>query len=274
MSVTPQINDDGRVTLTVRPTISDCWVRISRIRTRSAFRARRCLANNVPVMQVREMESVLQVANGQTIILGGLMEDRTRFNRDQLPVVGDVPTVGDAFRFRDERASKTELIIFLRPTVIDERTPRKRRAEVLPAFPAAARAVTSIRRSALPPMSLLSKRSNRPRRTVRPDASSLRNRGRAGRRPSAEPSSRRAAAPPPRTGNPRWSPRHRREARRRSNAPRGPVQPRRGRLHHRRRGCRPQRPPSSVGRATAPRPPHSPSCRRATRSNSAPAPRP
>jgi general secretion pathway protein D len=113
MSVTPQINDDGRVTLTVRPTISD------RVGDAPDPNPLLIVANTVPIMRVREMESVLQVANGQTIVLGGLMQDRSRFDRDQLPVVGDVPTVGEAFRFRNELASKTELIIFLRPTVIE-----------------------------------------------------------------------------------------------------------------------------------------------------------
>jgi MSHA type pilus biogenesis protein MshL len=113
MSVTPQINEDGRVTLTVRPTISD------RIADASDPNPLLTVPNNVPIMRVREMESVLQVGNGQTIVLGGLMQDRTRFDRDQLPVIGDVPTVGEAFRFRNELASKTELIIFLRPTVVE-----------------------------------------------------------------------------------------------------------------------------------------------------------
>ena len=113
MSVTPQINDDGRVTLTVRPTISD------RVGDAPDPNPMLVMANTVPIMRVREMESVLQVANGQTIVLGGLMQDRTRFDRDQMPIVGNVPTVGEAFRFRNEQASKTELIIFLRPTVIE-----------------------------------------------------------------------------------------------------------------------------------------------------------
>jgi MSHA type pilus biogenesis protein MshL len=113
MSITPQINEDGRVILTVRPTISD------RIGNVPDPNPQLTIPNNVPVMRVREMESVLQMANGQTAVLGGLMQDRSRFDRDQLPVVGNLPVVGDAFRFRDELASKTELIIFLRPTVIE-----------------------------------------------------------------------------------------------------------------------------------------------------------
>ena len=113
MSVTPQINDDGRVILTVRPTITD------KIADAADPNPLLIVANSVPVMRVREMESVLQVANGQTVVLGGLMQDRLRADRDQVPGVGNVPTVGEAFRFRNEAATKTELIIFLRPTVIE-----------------------------------------------------------------------------------------------------------------------------------------------------------
>ena len=121
LGVTPQINEDGRVTLTVRPTVSRllgpgkqdpnpslCGVAVGG----------GCLTNVVPEVQIREMESVLQVASGQTIVLGGLMEDDVTFNREQIPVVGDLPALGEAFRFRNERAQKRELIIFLRPTVI------------------------------------------------------------------------------------------------------------------------------------------------------------
>ena len=112
MSVTPQINEDGRVTLTVRPTIS------TKIADAVDPNPALVIQNLVPIMQVREMESVLQIANSQTVILGGLMVDNGQFNRSQIPVLGSLPEVGEAFRFRNEAAVKTELIIFLRPTVI------------------------------------------------------------------------------------------------------------------------------------------------------------
>ncbi|MBM3344864.1 MAG: hypothetical protein FJY56_22570, partial [Betaproteobacteria bacterium] len=72
----------------------------------------------MPEIQVREMESVLQVASGQTVILGGLMQDNTRFDRQQIPGMDHLGPAGDVGRFRDERAAKTELVIFLRPTVV------------------------------------------------------------------------------------------------------------------------------------------------------------
>lgn len=122
MGVTPQINEDGRVLLTVRPTIS-------RLRPNQPFvndpnpslcdvNRLNCVANPVPQVQVREMESVLQVGSGQTVILGGLMQDDTRGNREQIPGADKIGDAGELFRFRNESASKTELVIFLRPTII------------------------------------------------------------------------------------------------------------------------------------------------------------
>lgn len=123
MGVTPQVNDDGRVLLTVRPTIS----RLLRFRNDpnpSLCDAARlnCVANPVPEIQVREMESVLQIGNNQTIILGGLMQDNVQRNREQLPGADKLGDVGELLRFRDERVSKSELVIFLRPTVIPNPT--------------------------------------------------------------------------------------------------------------------------------------------------------
>lgn len=122
MGVTPQINEDGRVLLNVRPTVT-------RLNTAQPFvndpnpslcdAARvTCVANPVPQIQVREMESVLQVVSGQTVILGGLMQDNISTSREQLPGADRLGSAGDLFRFRDQRTRKSELVIFLRPTVV------------------------------------------------------------------------------------------------------------------------------------------------------------
>ena len=52
------------------------------------------------------------------MILGGLMQDDVRFNREQIPGADLLGAAGDLARFRNENASKTELVIFLRPTVV------------------------------------------------------------------------------------------------------------------------------------------------------------
>jgi general secretion pathway protein D len=122
MSVTPQINDDGRVSLTVRPTVT-------RLRPEQNFvndpnpslcdaNRTNCISNPVPQVQVREMESVLQVGSGQTVVLGGLMQDNVQRSRRQLPGADELSAAGELLRFRDENVIKTELMIFLRPIVV------------------------------------------------------------------------------------------------------------------------------------------------------------
>jgi MSHA type pilus biogenesis protein MshL len=117
MGVTPQINDDGRVSLTVRPTISRV-LRFVEDPNPSLVVAGQRISNAVPEIQIREMESVLQVGSGQTVILGGLMQDEVRRDREQVPGADKAGAAGELLRFRSERAGKTELVIFLRPTVV------------------------------------------------------------------------------------------------------------------------------------------------------------
>ena len=112
MGVTPQINENGRVTLTVRPTVS----RVLRFVPDPNPLLE--IPNLVPEVQIREMESVLQVGTGQTVVLGGLMEDDIRANREQIPGADLIGGVGELFRFRDNRNIKRELVIFLKPTIV------------------------------------------------------------------------------------------------------------------------------------------------------------
>lgn len=112
MGVTPQINEDGRVTLTVRPTISRILDFVNDPNPTLT------VPNRVPEIQVREMESVLQINSGQAVILGGLMQDNSTYSRNELPGASKLGGLGDLFRFRNDSVKKTELVIFLRPTVI------------------------------------------------------------------------------------------------------------------------------------------------------------
>ena len=128
MGVTPQIGDDQRVSLTVRPTIT-------RLNPQQPFvddpnptlcnppgEQSNCIRNPVPQVQTREMESVLQVANGQVVVLGGLMQDESQRTRDQVPLLGNVPDIGDALAFRNDQVTKSELVIFIRTTIVTNPT--------------------------------------------------------------------------------------------------------------------------------------------------------
>jgi MSHA type pilus biogenesis protein MshL len=115
MSVTPQINQNGNVSLNVRPTLT----RILGFVVDPAPRIQRVDFDNlVPELHVSEIESLLEVADGQTVVMGGLMQDRSSKQRDGIPGLSRLPLVGDLFSFRNDEVRKSELVLFLRPTVI------------------------------------------------------------------------------------------------------------------------------------------------------------
>ena len=113
MSVTPQINDTDTVILNIRPTISRV---ISFVQDPNP--SLQDVESSVPQIQVREMDSLLRINSGQTAVLGGLIQDGVDLNRVGTPVLSEMPGIGDAFSYRSNAVSKTELVIFLRPRVI------------------------------------------------------------------------------------------------------------------------------------------------------------
>ncbi|MFT6093370.1 MAG: general secretion pathway protein D [Pseudohongiellaceae bacterium] len=115
MAVTPQISEGDKVTLNVRPTIS----RILRFVDDPNPALRQAgVVNSIPEIQIREIESIMQVDSGQIAVLGGLMQDTVDLEAQGLPGANRLPGIGNLFNYRDENKVKTELIIFIRPVVI------------------------------------------------------------------------------------------------------------------------------------------------------------
>jgi MSHA biogenesis protein MshL len=128
MAVVPQISESDTVLLNIRPTISrkltdvadpnpslanPCGVGVANCATPA-------IASLIPVIQTREMESVMRVQSGQTAVLGGLMQDSVTNIQDTIPGVRNIPGIGQLLEQRKDLNQKTELVIFLRPTVIRE----------------------------------------------------------------------------------------------------------------------------------------------------------
>lgn len=113
MSVTPQINDLSNVNINVRPTVSRV-LGYKRDPNPNLIN----IESLVPEIQVREMESMLQINSGKIAVLGGLMQDEISNNSDRVPGLSKVPVIGKAFTSKNDATRKTELVIFLRPTVI------------------------------------------------------------------------------------------------------------------------------------------------------------
>jgi general secretion pathway protein D len=117
VSVTPQIGDNDVVLLNVRPTITS----IAReVPDPNPDLVKNQISNLVPVIRTREIESVMRVASGHTAILGGLMEDRIDHQTQRIPGLGQIPLVGEVANNRNNSAQKTELVIFLRPVVVND----------------------------------------------------------------------------------------------------------------------------------------------------------
>jgi len=122
MSVTPFISSNDEVTLSVRPTISriigyalDPAVQLAA----AAYPNPENIRSVVPLIREREMEAVLKVRNGQTAVIGGLMQDTDDDVREGLPGVEKVPGIGDAFSYNGKNRRKSELVIFIRPIIVE-----------------------------------------------------------------------------------------------------------------------------------------------------------
>ena len=113
MSVTPQISENGSILLNVRPTISSLQGAGKTDPTPGL-----AVPNVVPEIQTREMESMLRLSDGEVAVMGGLMEDRVNYTSNEIPGLGGLPGIGNFFRNRDDTSTKTELVIFLKPTII------------------------------------------------------------------------------------------------------------------------------------------------------------
>ncbi|MBB5193116.1 general secretion pathway protein D [Silvimonas terrae] len=120
MQVLTQISGSGEISLNVRPTITNIrgWVDDPAVALLSRD-ADKPVVSQVPVLQVREFDATLHVPSGQLAILGGLIQDVRSDNRTGVPGLSRLPGVGDLFSYRDDTARRVELVIFLRPRVLD-----------------------------------------------------------------------------------------------------------------------------------------------------------
>ena len=117
MSVTPQIKGSGAVTMNVRPTISRI---IGFVNDPNPALAQNNVVSRIPEIQTREIESILKVNTGDVAVMGGLMQESIDDRTDSVPGPGNLPLVGELFRYRSDSSRKSELVIFLRPIVVND----------------------------------------------------------------------------------------------------------------------------------------------------------
>lgn len=117
MSVTPQVSASDSVLFNLKPAISRV---VSYVNDPNPDLAKANVVSRIPQIQTREMESILKIDNRQIAVMGGLMQDEINNLTDAIPGVSAIPLTGNLFKHRNDNSSKTELVIFLRPTVIKE----------------------------------------------------------------------------------------------------------------------------------------------------------
>lgn len=116
MSLTAQISDNDTITLNVRPSISS----ISDLKQDPNPDIPTSIPNLVPQIRTREIESLMRINSGDIAVLGGLMEDRLDNKNGRTPGLGSIPLFGELLNNRSNTSKKTELVIFIRPTVIKD----------------------------------------------------------------------------------------------------------------------------------------------------------
>jgi general secretion pathway protein D len=110
LDVTPHINPDGLVTLDVAPEISQLTAQTVTVGP----------GVNAPVIADRSAESRVSIRDGNTIVIGGLMQDQKTLTVNKVPLLGDIPLLGYLFSRTQVDKTKTELLIFLTPHVAQQ----------------------------------------------------------------------------------------------------------------------------------------------------------
>ena len=107
LSVTAQISSDGMINLSIMPTLTE----------RTGHATSR-FGDRVPILTVREADTLVRVHENETIVIAGLMDERILPEQRKTPILGHLPGIGSAFRRETTSRRKTDLVILLTPTVM------------------------------------------------------------------------------------------------------------------------------------------------------------
>ncbi|MCX7799759.1 MAG: hypothetical protein N2109_05385 [Fimbriimonadales bacterium] len=114
LNVTPRITADGYVTMDIVQTAND-------LQGFTSF--------NAPIVNQRQANTTVAVKDGETVILGGIIRSTVTATTKKIPLLGDIPFLGNLFRSTDRSKSKTELLVFLTPRVVRNPEDAKRLQE-------------------------------------------------------------------------------------------------------------------------------------------------
>ncbi|NOR51850.1 MAG: hypothetical protein GQ470_04445, partial [Gammaproteobacteria bacterium] len=111
LDVTPQIDEDGIIVLHIHPSVSTVSEENKNIGSYTVPLA---------VSNVRETDSIIRARNGEIVVIGGLMQTKTIDKEGGIPWLADIPLLGVLFSNTEKSRVKSELVILLKPTIIDK----------------------------------------------------------------------------------------------------------------------------------------------------------
>jgi len=124
LDVTPQISENGEVVLHIHPVVSDVKDQLKVFTVGDQN-----FSLPLAYRGIRESDSIVKAQNGQVIVLGGLMQENKQNTDGKRPILGDIPLLNSLFRTKSKAKSKTELVILLRPIVVDDESTWKSELE-------------------------------------------------------------------------------------------------------------------------------------------------
>lgn len=113
LDVTPQIKDDGSVLMHIHPAV----IKVEEQTKSVVYGDEQMLAMPMAKSTIRETDTVVQANSGDVIVIGGLIEERKVDETSKVPLLGDIPYIGNLFKSTDKVTEKVELVILIRPIV-------------------------------------------------------------------------------------------------------------------------------------------------------------
>ena len=110
LDVTPQIDANDNIVLHVHPTVSEVTEQQKSIGSYTVPLAK---------SNIRESDTIIRARNGEVVVIGGLMQSKSVDSGGKVPILGDIPILGWLFSTQQESRIKSELVILIKPTVID-----------------------------------------------------------------------------------------------------------------------------------------------------------
>lgn len=114
LAVTPQIGSDGTITLTIHPSVTD-----------KVGEATSVQGDRVPIVDVRETDTVVRVSDRQTILFAGLMQNKVTEDVIAVPLISQIPWLGYLFKHTSREVRKTELVVMLTPKIVTSENMRE-----------------------------------------------------------------------------------------------------------------------------------------------------